>query len=108
MQKQTLPSITFVSCLVTLLAMAAEAPVTPPAAATPTPTTVRASEAPSVIGDSMTPAAAATPPATVVAPPVMPAIFVPLETLKRLKGIDMMKVMTMTELRFLKHPKHTI
>lgn len=88
--------------------MAADAPVTPPAAATPTPTTVRASEAPNVIGDRITPAAAATPPATVVAPPVMPAIFVPLETLKRLKRTDVMKVMTMTELRCLKHPEHTI
>lgn len=61
--------------------MAADAPVTPPAAATPTPTAVNASEAPSVNGDKITPAAAATPPATVVAPPVMPAIFVPFETL---------------------------
>lgn len=71
------------SHLVTLLAMAADAPVMPPAAATPTPTAVRASEAPSVSGDRITPAAAATPPATVVAPPVMPAIFVPFETFKR-------------------------
>lgn len=62
--------------------MAADAPVTPPAAATPTPTTVRASEVPSVIGDRITPAAAATPPAILAAPPVMPAIFVPFETLK--------------------------
>lgn len=62
--------------------MAAEAPVTPPAAATPTPMTVRARETPSVNGDRITPAAAATPPATVVAPPVMPAIFVFFETLR--------------------------
>lgn len=75
-------SVEFVSRSVTLLAMAADAPVMPPAAATPTPTAVRASEAPSVNGDRITPAAAATPPATVVALPVMPAIFVPFETFK--------------------------
>ena len=62
--------------------MAADAPVTPPAVATPTPTAVSASEAPNVNGDRITPAAAATPPATVVAPPVMPAIFVRFEILK--------------------------
>lgn len=60
--------------------MAADAPVKPPAVATPTPTAVRASEAPIVNGDNIIPAAAATPPAMPVAPPVMPAIFVPFET----------------------------
>lgn len=93
--------VKFVSCLVTLLAMAADAPVTPPAAATPTPTAVRASEAPSVSGDRITPAAAATPPAIVVAPPVMPAIFVPFETLG-VKGIQMTLITDV----YLKHSKH--
>ena len=60
--------------------MAADAPVTPPAVATPTPMAVRASEAPKVNGDRTTPATAAIPPTALVAPPVMPAILVPLDT----------------------------
>lgn len=60
--------------------IAAVAPVRPPAVTAPTPTAVRANEAPAVKGAKITPATAATPPAADVAPPVMPAIFVPLET----------------------------
>lgn len=71
-----------------MLAIAAEAPVTPPAAATPTPSTVKASDAPRVTGAKITPATAATPPTAPVAPPVMPAILVPLETLDRIKLLN--------------------
>ncbi|KAF4080136.1 hypothetical protein AMELA_G00167040 [Ameiurus melas] len=66
--------------------MAAEAPVTPPAAATPTPTAVTANEAPMVIGARMTPPTAAATPNAPAAPPVMPAIFTPLWTLSMLSA----------------------
>ena len=64
-------------------AMAAEAPATPPAVATPAPTTVMAREAPSVKGANKIPAPAARPPNTAVVPPLIPATLVLLHTLEK-------------------------
>ena len=63
--------------------MAAEAPVTPPTAATPAPATVMAREAPRVKGANKIPAPAARPPNTAVVPPLIPATLVPLDTLEK-------------------------